>query len=120
MVCAEGSNVSDGASLCTDHSVAAHSEAKHDRVNHTTPGHGNRGGGSAPISHDDNNTLTETESIISSRQGHHQHHLHKSSRHHSEKYEKYNKYNGTLCVFFSHLSKNMFHHHVYTFPQDFV
>lgn len=69
----------------------AHSEAKHDRVDHVTPGHGNRG--TAPLSHDD--TLTETESIISSRQGHH---LHKSSRHHSEKYEKYNKYNGMLLV----------------------
>ncbi|XP_011703711.1 PREDICTED: segment polarity protein dishevelled homolog DVL-3 isoform X2 [Wasmannia auropunctata] len=85
LVSAEGSNVSDGASQCTDSVV--HSEAKHDRVDHTTPGHGNRG--NAPLSHDD--TLTETESIISSRQGHH---LHKSSRHHSEKYEKYNKYNG--------------------------
>ncbi|XP_024882068.1 segment polarity protein dishevelled homolog DVL-3-like [Temnothorax curvispinosus] len=85
LVSAEGSNVSDGASQCTD--SMAHSEAKHDRVDHTTPGHGNRG--NAPLSHDD--TLTETESIISSRQGHH---LHKSSRHHSEKYEKYNKYNG--------------------------
>ncbi|XP_072745151.1 segment polarity protein dishevelled homolog DVL-3 isoform X2 [Anoplolepis gracilipes] len=85
LVSAEGSNVSDGASQCTD--SMAHSEAKHDRVDHITPGHGNRG--TAPLSHDD--TLTETESIISSRQGHH---LHKSSRHHSEKYEKYNKYNG--------------------------
>ncbi|XP_071557191.1 segment polarity protein dishevelled homolog DVL-3 isoform X1 [Temnothorax nylanderi] len=85
LVSAEGSNVSDGASQCTD--SMAHSEAKHDRVDHATPGHGNRG--NAPLSHDD--TLTETESIISSRQGHH---LHKSSRHHSEKYEKYNKYNG--------------------------
>ncbi|KAL6263648.1 hypothetical protein P5V15_006430 [Pogonomyrmex californicus] len=86
LVSAEGSNVSDGASQCTD--SMAHSEAKHDRVDHVTPGHGNRGG-NALLSHDD--TLTETESIISSRQGHH---LHKSSRHHSEKYEKYNKYNG--------------------------
>ncbi|XP_011880624.1 PREDICTED: segment polarity protein dishevelled homolog DVL-3 isoform X1 [Vollenhovia emeryi] len=85
LVSAEGSNVSDGASQCTD--SMAHSEVKHDRVDHATPGHGNRG--NAPLSHDD--TLTETESIISSRQGHH---LHKSSRHHSEKYEKYNKYNG--------------------------
>ncbi|EGI62796.1 Segment polarity protein dishevelled-like protein DVL-3 [Acromyrmex echinatior] len=85
LVSAEGSNVSDGASQCTD--SMAHSEAKHDRVDHAIPGHGNRG--NAPLSHDD--TLTETESIISSRQGHH---LHKSSRHHSEKYEKYNKYNG--------------------------
>ncbi|KAL0119168.1 hypothetical protein PUN28_009639 [Cardiocondyla obscurior] len=85
LVSAEGSNVSDGASQCTD--SVAHSEAKHDRVDHATPGHGNRA--NAPLSHDD--TLTETESIISSRQGHH---LHKSSRHHSEKYEKYNKYNG--------------------------
>ncbi|XP_020279908.1 segment polarity protein dishevelled homolog DVL-3 isoform X2 [Pseudomyrmex gracilis] len=85
LVSAEGSNVSDGASQCTD--SMAHSEAKHERVDHITPGHGNRP--TAPLSHDD--TLTETESIISSRQGHH---LHKSSRHHSEKYEKYNKYNG--------------------------
>ncbi|XP_018372204.1 PREDICTED: segment polarity protein dishevelled homolog DVL-3 isoform X2 [Trachymyrmex cornetzi] len=85
LVSAEGSNVSDGASQCTD--SMAHSEAKHDRVDHAISGHGNRG--NAPLSHDD--TLTETESIISSRQGHH---LHKSSRHHSEKYEKYNKYNG--------------------------
>ncbi|XP_070167215.1 segment polarity protein dishevelled homolog DVL-3 isoform X2 [Polyergus mexicanus] len=85
LVSAEGSNVSDGASQCTD--SMAHSEAKHDRADHMTSGHGNRG--TAPLSHDD--TLTETESIISSRQGHH---LHKSSRHHSEKYEKYNKYNG--------------------------
>ncbi|XP_018341514.1 PREDICTED: segment polarity protein dishevelled homolog DVL-3 isoform X1 [Trachymyrmex septentrionalis] len=85
LVSAEGSNVSDGASQCTD--SMAHSEAKHDRIDHAIPGHGNRG--NAPLSHDD--TLTETESIISSRQGHH---LHKSSRHHSEKYEKYNKYNG--------------------------
>ena len=89
MVSAEGSNVSDGASQCTD--SMAHSEVKHDRVDHVTPGHGNRG--TAPLSHDD--TLTETESIISSRQGHH---LHKSSRHHSEKYEKYNKYNGMLLL----------------------
>lgn len=86
---AEGSNVSDGASQCTD--SVAHSEAKHDRVDHVTPGHTNRG--PPPLSHDD--TLTETESITSSRQGHH---LHKSSRHHSDKYEKYNKYNGMLLV----------------------
>ncbi|XP_024220236.1 segment polarity protein dishevelled homolog DVL-3 isoform X3 [Bombus impatiens] len=85
LVSAEGSNVSDGASQCTD--SVAHSEAKHDRVDHVTPGHTNRG--PPPLSHDD--TLTETESITSSRQGHH---LHKSSRHHSDKYEKYNKYNG--------------------------
>ncbi|XP_076389250.1 segment polarity protein dishevelled isoform X5 [Megachile rotundata] len=85
LVSAEGSNVSDGASQCTD--SVAHSEAKHDRVDHVTPGHTNRG--PPPLSHDD--TLTETESMISSQQGHH---LHKSSRHHSDKYEKYNKYNG--------------------------
>ncbi|KOC65563.1 Segment polarity protein dishevelled like protein DVL-3 [Habropoda laboriosa] len=85
LVSAEGSNVSDGASQCTD--SVAHSEVKHDRVDHVTPGHTNRG--PPPLSHDD--TLTETESITSSRQGHH---LHKSSRHHTDKYEKYNKYNG--------------------------
>ncbi|XP_043277884.1 segment polarity protein dishevelled homolog DVL-3 isoform X2 [Venturia canescens] len=84
LVSAEGSNVSDGASQCTD--SVAHSEAKHERVD-VAPGLTNR---AAPaLSHDD--TLTETESIISSRQGHH---LHKTSRHHSDKYEKYNKYNG--------------------------
>ncbi|KAF7413384.1 hypothetical protein HZH68_001873 [Vespula germanica] len=85
LVSAEGSNVSDGVSHCTD--SVAHSDVKHDRVDHVTPGHTNRG--PPPLSHDD--TLTETESIISSRQGHH---LHKSSRHHTDKYEKYNKYNG--------------------------
>ncbi|CAK9812844.1 Segment polarity protein dishevelled homolog DVL-3 [Anthophora plagiata] len=86
LVSAEGSNVSDGASQCTD--SVAHSEVKHDRVvDHVTPGHTNRG--PPPLSHDD--TLTETESITSSRQGHH---LHKGSRHHADKYEKYNKYNG--------------------------
>lgn len=81
--------MSDGASQCTD--SVAHSEAKHERVD-VAPGLTNR---AAPaLSHDD--TLTETESIISSRQGHH---LHKSSRHHSDKYEKYNKYNGELTRF---------------------
>ncbi|XP_012282882.1 segment polarity protein dishevelled homolog DVL-3 isoform X2 [Orussus abietinus] len=85
LVSAEGSNVSDGASQCTD--SVAHSEAKHDRIDHVTPGHTTRG--LPPPSHDD--TLTETESIISSRQSHH---LHKTSRHHADKYERYNKYNG--------------------------
>ncbi|XP_015124461.1 segment polarity protein dishevelled homolog DVL-3 isoform X1 [Diachasma alloeum] len=85
LVSAEGSNVSDGASQCTD--SVAHSEAKHDRVDHVPPGITSRG--PPALSHDD--TLTETESIISSRQGHH---LHKNSKHHSDKYEKYNKYNG--------------------------
>ncbi|KAK0080807.1 hypothetical protein PV325_013301, partial [Microctonus aethiopoides] len=83
LVSAEGSNVSDGTSQCTD--SVAHSEAKHDRVDHVPPGLTSRGGPPA-LSHDD--TLTETESIISSRQGHH--HLHKSSKHHSDKYAKYN------------------------------
>ena len=86
LVSAEGSNVSDGTSQCTD--TAPHQEPKHDRVDHVTPGHTNRA--PLPLSHED--TLTETESIISSRQGHH---LHKTSRHHTDKYEKYNKYNGT-------------------------
>ncbi|XP_008550418.1 segment polarity protein dishevelled homolog DVL-3 isoform X1 [Microplitis demolitor] len=85
LVSAEGSNVSDGASQCTD--SVAHTDAKHDRVDHVPPGLTNRG--PPALSHDD--TLTETESIISSRQGHH---LHKSSKHHADKYEKYSKYNG--------------------------
>ena len=89
LVSAEGSNVSDGASQCTD--TVPHQEPKHDRVDHVTPGHTNRP--PLPLSHDD--TLTETESIISSRQGHH---LHKTTRHHTEKYEKYNKYNGKLVI----------------------
>lgn len=84
LVSAEGSNVSDGASQCTD--SVAHSEVKHDRVD-VAPGLTGRA--PPPLSHDD--TLTETESIISSRQGHH---LHKASRHHPDKYDKYNKYNG--------------------------
>lgn len=92
LVSAEGSNVSDGASQCTD--SMARNEAKHDRVDHATPGHGN--GGNAPLSHDD--TLTETESIMSGRRGHR---LHKGSRHRSERYERYDGYNGKLdtrCV----------------------
>lgn len=84
---AEGSNVSDGASQCTD--SVAHSDAKHDRVDHVPPGIINRGGPPTTISQDD--TLTETESIISSRQGHH---MHKNTKHHADKYEKYNKFNG--------------------------
>lgn len=83
---AEGSNVSDGASQCTD--SVAHSDAKHDRVDHVPPGITNRGPPTT-ISQDD--TLTETESIISSRQGHH---MHKNTKHHSDKYDKYAKYNG--------------------------
>ena len=87
MVSAEGSNVSDGASQCTD--LVAHGEPKHDRVDHVAPGLTIRD--PLPISHDD--TITETESIISSRPGHH---LHKPTRHQADKYEKYNKYNGRL------------------------
>lgn len=84
--------MSDGASQCTD--TVPHQEPvpKHDRVDHVTPGHTNRPP-LPPLSHAD--TLTETESIISSRQGHH---LHKSSRHHTDKYEKYHKYNGRLIT----------------------
>ncbi|XP_014211768.1 segment polarity protein dishevelled homolog DVL-3 [Copidosoma floridanum] len=98
LVSAEGSNVSDGASQCTD--TIPHQDVKHvDRVavmDHVTPGHTTSMTTTTttsrpplPIGHDD--TMTETESIISSRQG--GHHLHKSSRHHTDKYEKY-KYNG--------------------------
>lgn len=63
---------------------------KHDtnKTDHQTPGHTNQRPPLPLQPHDDN--LTETESIISSRQGHH---LHKTSRHHADKYEKY-KYNG--------------------------
>lgn len=105
MVSAEGSNVSDGTSQCTE-SVAAHGEQKHDQ--HVDHVHGAPGlitrGGPLSLSHDD--TLTETESIISSRQGHH--HLHKTSRHHAEKYEKYHKYNGTLFLYKVHISYFLF------------
>uniref|UniRef100_A0ABD2W4S4 Dishevelled n=1 Tax=Trichogramma kaykai TaxID=54128 RepID=A0ABD2W4S4_9HYME len=92
LVLAEGSNQSDGASQCTDtapqqdHPKGPH---HHDKVDHVTPGHTTRPP-LPPLSHDD--TLTETESIMSSR--HHGQHLHKSARHHADKYEKYNKYNG--------------------------
>lgn len=86
LVLAEGSNVSDGASQCTD--SVAHSDAKHDRVDHVPPSITNRGPPTT-ISQDD--TLTETESIISSRQGHH---MHKNTKHHADKYDKYAKYNG--------------------------
>lgn len=79
----------------------AHTDAKHDRVDHVPPGLTNRG--PPTMSHDD--TLTETESIISSRQGHH--HLHKSSKHHADKYEKYSKYNGRFKKFISKFKLNL-------------
>ncbi|XP_051164295.1 segment polarity protein dishevelled homolog DVL-3 isoform X1 [Leptopilina boulardi] len=87
LVSAEGSNVSDGTSQCTE--SVAHGEQKHDHVDHVHGAPGLTTRGPLSLSHDD--TLTETESIISSRQGHH---LHKTSRHHADKYEKYHKYNG--------------------------
>lgn len=93
MVSAEGSNVSDGTSQCTE--SVAHGEQKHDHVDHVHGAPGLTTRGPLSLSHDD--TLTETESIISSRQGHH---LHKTSRHHTDKYEKYHKYNGMLLFLF--------------------
>ncbi|KAJ8683053.1 hypothetical protein QAD02_018845 [Eretmocerus hayati] len=80
LVTAEGSNTSDGASQCTE--TAPHQETKYNRNDHVTPGHTNRP--PLPLSRDD--TLTETDSIISSGQGRH---LHRMSKH-----EKYNRFNG--------------------------
>lgn len=83
MVAAEGG--SDGASHCTE--TVPHIDNNHDRVDHMAPGQIIR----TPFSISHNDTISETESIISDRHGHH---LHKNLRHHSDKYEKYNKYNG--------------------------
>ncbi|XP_046387678.1 segment polarity protein dishevelled homolog DVL-3 isoform X3 [Ischnura elegans] len=94
LVSAEGSNVSDGTSQCTE--SVAHSDVKVPLergldVQPPPPFHiGNVGHvGRTNI---EDSTCTETESIISSRQGHHN--IHKPSRHHADKYDKYNKYNG--------------------------
>ncbi|KAE8747338.1 dishevelled isoform A [Frankliniella occidentalis] len=81
LVSAEGSNVSDGTSQCTE--SAAHSDGK----NGDRPSDPRMGNPSLMRSNVDDLTCTETESIISSRPGHHS--LHKSARH-----EKYNQYNG--------------------------
>ncbi|XP_021914932.1 segment polarity protein dishevelled homolog DVL-3 isoform X3 [Zootermopsis nevadensis] len=85
LVSAEGSNVSDGTSQCTD--SVAHSDIKVpvDRPGDPhiiNPVHGGR-------TNVEDTTCTETESIISSRLGHHN--IHKGSRpHHGDKYSKYN------------------------------
>lgn len=88
LVSADGSNVSDGTSQCTE--SAGHSDGKttQDRSaemqisNQTHTVRTNTG----------DLTCTETESIISSRPGHHN--IHKEPRPHVDKYEKYHKYNG--------------------------
>ncbi|KAG8235724.1 hypothetical protein J437_LFUL016359 [Ladona fulva] len=99
LVSAEGSNVSDGTSQCTE--SVAHSDVKVPlerglEVQPPPPFHiGNVGHvGRTNI---EDSTCTETESIISSRQGHHN--IHKPSRHHADKYDKFNKYNGKLLPF---------------------
>nr|CAD7416464.1 unnamed protein product [Timema cristinae]CAD7435140.1 unnamed protein product [Timema monikensis] len=83
LVSADGSNVSDGTSQCTDSIAHADLKIPADRTGdlHINPlhvGHTNA----------EETTCTETESIISSRQGHLN--LHKGPRHH----DKYTKYSG--------------------------
>ncbi|XP_054268021.1 segment polarity protein dishevelled homolog DVL-3 isoform X2 [Macrosteles quadrilineatus] len=89
LVSAEGSNVSDGTSQCTE--SAGHSDGKNQPERAAEP---------PPINathtvrtNTDDLTCTETESIISSRPGGH-HNIHKEARPHVDKYEKYHKYNG--------------------------
>ncbi|PSN53268.1 Segment polarity protein dishevelled DVL-3 [Blattella germanica] len=85
LVSAEGSNVSDGTSQCTDSVVHSDIKVPIDRTGDPhiiNPVHGGR-------TNVEDTTCTETESIISSRQGHHN--VHKGTRpHHGEKYNKYN------------------------------
>ncbi|XP_046672895.1 segment polarity protein dishevelled homolog DVL-3 isoform X3 [Homalodisca vitripennis] len=91
LVSAEGSNVSDGTSQCTE-SAGGHSDGKPQPERAAEP---------PPIlnsthtvrTNTDDLTCTETESIISSRPGGH-HNIHKEPRPHVDKYEKYHKYNG--------------------------
>uniref|UniRef100_A0A8D8LQ88 Segment polarity protein dishevelled homolog DVL-3 n=2 Tax=Cacopsylla melanoneura TaxID=428564 RepID=A0A8D8LQ88_9HEMI len=85
LVSAEGSNVSDGTSQCTE-SAGAHSDGK---THHNLERPPLEITLARPKNED---LLTETESIISS---HPPHHTHKGPhRSQLEKYEKYNKYNG--------------------------
>ncbi|KAK7793217.1 hypothetical protein R5R35_009168 [Gryllus longicercus] len=88
LVSAEGSNVSDGTSQCTE--SVTHSDMKVPLDRQTDMHIVNTVHN--PRTTLEDTTCTETESIISSRQGHHN--IHKGSRHHGDKYEKYNKYNG--------------------------
>ncbi|XP_023709119.1 segment polarity protein dishevelled homolog DVL-3 isoform X2 [Cryptotermes secundus] len=85
LVSAEGSNVSDGTSQCTDSVVHSDVKVPIDRPGDPhviNPIHGGR-------TNVEDTTCTETESIISCRQGHHN--VHKGSRpHHGDKYNKYN------------------------------
>jgi len=85
LVSAEGSNVSDGTSQCTDSVVHSDIKVPIDRPGDPhiiNPVHGGR-------ANVEDTTCTETESIISSRQGHHN--VHKGPRtHHGDKYSKYN------------------------------
>ncbi|KAK9505294.1 hypothetical protein O3M35_009384 [Rhynocoris fuscipes] len=78
LVSAEGSNVSDGTSQCTE--SASHSDGKNQPERHKDHhiGHG----------HPEDLAYTETESVTSSRPG--AHHGHHESRGH----DKYHKYNG--------------------------
>ncbi|XP_014241712.1 segment polarity protein dishevelled homolog DVL-3 [Cimex lectularius] len=80
LVSAEGSNLSDGTSQCTE--SASHSDGKNppDRHKDNHHGHGSR-------MNQDDLTCTETESIISSRPGGHHHHE-------PRVHDKYHKYNG--------------------------
>ncbi|KAL1123355.1 hypothetical protein AAG570_002440 [Ranatra chinensis] len=88
LVSAEGSNVSDGTSQCTE--SASHSDGKNgpERIveSHHNPGH-------LPHVNQEELTCTETESVISSRPGGH-HGLHSESRAHDKYHDKYHKYNG--------------------------
>lgn len=89
LVSAEGSNVSDGTSQGTE--SAGHSDNKPQQERAVEPPMVN----STHIPRTnppDDLTCTETESIISSRPGHHN--IHKEPRPHVDKYEKYHKYNG--------------------------
>ncbi|XP_022187203.2 segment polarity protein dishevelled homolog DVL-3 isoform X2 [Nilaparvata lugens] len=89
LVSAEGSNASEGTSQGTE--SAGHSDTKAQQERNIDQ---------PPIinsmhtvrTNTDDLTCTETESIISSRPGHHN--MHKESRQPVDKYEKYHKYNG--------------------------
>lgn len=88
LVSADGSNVSDGTSQCTE--SAGHSDGKTTQDRSAEMQISNQT--HTVRTNTDDLTCTETESIISSRPGHHN--IHKEPRPHVDKYEKYHKYNG--------------------------
>ncbi|RZF39828.1 hypothetical protein LSTR_LSTR000476 [Laodelphax striatellus] len=89
LVSAEGSNASEGTSQGTESAGHSDTKAQQERTVDQPPIINSM---HTVRTNTDDLTCTETESIISSRPGHHN--MHKEPRQPMDKYEKYHKYNG--------------------------